>query len=231
MTDPPHGTGTPPARRHGRAARSADRDAWLRDLSPATRASVAVGLVVVVLAGALSFFAMPRRPDLPPPIGGEAILASPDNPTSAAELPTDSYSPAPVSLSTRAALPTRPPTPPRRTTPTGRPPAPKPSVTTARPPAPRPGELTPLPASRESTLRSSGGGPETFVDFVNARTAPVVVYWLDYDGQRRQYGLLQAGQSYRQQTYVGHPWLVTDERGQALVCFEPARETLRAVIR
>ena len=132
--------------------------------------------MVVVLAGTLSFFAMPRRPDLPPPGGAEAILASPDTP--AAD-----------------------------------------------------GELTPLPASRESTLRSSGGGPETFVDFVNARTAPVVVNWLDYDGRRQRYAVLQPGQSYRQQTYVGHPWVVTDEQGRGLVCFEPAGQTLRAVIR
>ncbi|MFI2709091.1 hypothetical protein ACH495_03020 [Micromonospora sp. NPDC018662] len=225
MTDSPHGTG----RRHARPDTPTGGEAWLRDPSPATLASVAIGIMVVVLVGTLSFFAMPRRPDLPPPAGGEAILASPGTP--AAELSTESYSPAPVSLSTRAALPTRSPAPPRRTTAAARPPAPKPSVSRTAPPAPRPGELTPLPASREPTLRSSGGGPETFVDFVNARTAPVVVNWLDYDGRRQRYAVLQAGQSYRQQTYLGHPWVVTDEQGRALACFEPARQTLRAVIR
>ncbi|GAB3067785.1 VHL beta domain-containing protein [Micromonospora schwarzwaldensis] len=223
MTDSPHGTG----RRHTRPDPPTGGEGWLRDPSPATLASVAIGIVVVVLVGTLSFFAMPRRPDLPPPVGGEAILASP--PT--ADLPTESYSPAPVSLSTRAALPTRSPAPPRRTTPAARPPAPKPSASRTKPPVSRPGELIPLPASRESTLRSSGGGPETFVDFVNARTAPVVVHWLNYDGRRQRYAVLQVGQSYRQQTYVGHPWVVTDEQRRPLVCFEPARQTLRAVIR
>ncbi|WP_089154529.1 VHL beta domain-containing protein [Micromonospora sp. NBS 11-29] len=231
MTDSPHGAGTTPSRHHARPEPPGGTQVWLRDPSPATVASVAVGLVVVVLAGALSFFAMPRRPDLPPPVSGEPFLVSPAYPTSAAELPTDSYSPAPVSLSTRAVLPTRRPTPPRRTTTASRTPAPKPSVSSTRPPATRPGELTPLPASRERTLRSTGGGPETFVEFVNARSAPVVVNWLDYGGRRQRYAVLQAGRSYRQQTYVGHPWVVTDERGRALVCFEPARQTLRAVIR
>ncbi|MFG1673894.1 hypothetical protein [Micromonospora sp. NPDC049282] len=230
MTDPPHGTGTPPARRHGRGAPPAG-EAWLRDPSPATLASVAIGVVVVVLVGILSFFAMPRRPDLPPPVSGEPFLASPGNSTPAADLATESYSPAPVSLSTRAALPTRRPAPPRRTTPAARPPAPKPSASRTTPPASRPGELTPLPASRESSLRSRSGGPETFVEFVNARSATVVVNWLDYGGRRQRYAVLRPGQTYRQQTYVGHPWVVTDDRGRALVCFEPAPQTMRAVIR
>ncbi|MEU7570391.1 hypothetical protein [Micromonospora sp. NPDC049240] len=229
MTDSPHGTGTPSGRRHPRPAPPSGGEVWLRDPSPATLASVAIGVMVVVLVGTLSYFAMPRRPDLPPPGGAEAILASPGTP--AADLATESYSPAPVSLSTRAALPTRAPAPPRRTTAAARPPAPKPSASRTKPPVSRPGELTPLPASRESTLRSSGGGPETSVDFVNARTAPVVVNWLNYDGRRQRYAVLQAGQSYRQQTYVGHPWVVTDEQGRGLACFEPAGQTLRAVIR
>ncbi|MFI5835091.1 hypothetical protein ACIA5A_15605 [Micromonospora sp. NPDC051300] len=229
MTDPPQGAGQPPARRHARPTPPSG-DAWLRDPSPATLASVAIGVVVVVLVGTLSFFAMPRRPDLPPPIGSEAILASPGNSTPAADPPTESYSPAPVSLSTRAVLPTRRPAP-HRTAPATRPPSPRPSANSAKPPAPRPGELTPLPASREPTLRSRSGGPETFVDFVNARSGPVVVYWLDYGGRRQRYAVLQPGQTYRQQTYLGHPWVVADERDQALVCFEPAPRTLRAVVR
>ncbi|MDG4803432.1 hypothetical protein [Micromonospora sp. WMMD980] len=230
MTDPPQGAGTPPARRHASPA-PPPGDAWLRNPSPATLASVAIGIVVVVLVGTLSFFAMPRRPDLPPPIGSEAILASPGNSTPAADVPTESYSPAPVSLSTRAAQPTRRPAPPRRTTPAARPPAPKPSASRTTAPAPRPDELTPLPASRESTLRSRSGGPETFVDFVNARSGTVVVYWLDYGGARQRYAVLRPGQTHRQQTYVGHPWVVTDDRGRALVCFEPVPQTRRAVIR
>ncbi|WP_406038744.1 hypothetical protein OG799_26645 [Micromonospora sp. NBC_00898] len=46
-----------------------------------------------------------------------------------------------------------------------------------------------------------------------------------------QYAVLQPGQSYRQQTYVGHPWVVTDAQGTGLVCFLSANQTLRAVVR
>ncbi|PZF84527.1 hypothetical protein C1I99_30325 [Micromonospora deserti] len=96
---------------------------------------------------------------------------------------------------------------------------------------PRSDELPPLPPERESSLRSRGGGSETFVDFVNARSSQVHIYWLDYHGQRRPYGVLAPGTSYRQHTYVGHPWVVTDSGGRALACFLPAPETRKAVIR
>lgn len=38
-------------------------DGWLRDLSPATLTSVAVGLIVVVVVGALTFFSTSRHPE------------------------------------------------------------------------------------------------------------------------------------------------------------------------
>lgn len=200
---------------------------WSR--SPATLGSAAVGLIVVVVVGALTVLANPHRSELPPPAAGEAIeLGTPDIPA-VEPPPTISFSPAPVSLSTRASRAPSPTRPASRS-PSARP-KPSPSSPKPQPTQPRPGELTPLPPSHESNLRSAGGGPETFVDFVNARSEPVIVYWLDYGGQRQQYAILQPGRWYRQQTYVGHPWVVTDARGIGLVCFQPADETLRAVVR
>ncbi|MCI4063810.1 hypothetical protein MRQ36_14925 [Micromonospora sp. R77] len=204
-------------------------EAWLRDLSPATLASLAVGLVVLVVAGALTIFHTPPRPELPPPLAGEAIKADPTQSADPDLPPTVSYSPAPVSLSTRASMPPRPSH--RPTPPPSRKPSPKPSPSSPTPPTPRPDELTPLPPAQEPNLRSTGGGPETFIDFVNARAEAVIVDWLDYDGRRQQYAVLQPGQSYRQQTYLGHPWVVTNGQGVGLVCFQPADRTMRAVIR
>ncbi len=66
---------------------------------------------------------------------------------------------------------------------------------------------------------------------MNSRQRSVIVYWLDHRGHRRQYAVLRPRESYRQHTYVGHPWVVTDHRGRALVCFEPMRTSGRAVIR
>ncbi|WP_245669812.1 hypothetical protein [Micromonospora mirobrigensis] len=201
---------------------------------------VGVGALAVVLLALQPFFASPRRAGLPPPQAGEVIgVAGPSTPAPAP--PGRTFSPAPVSLSTRLASPKAKPTPKPTGTAITRPPdrpstspastAPPPPPPTTQPPVPGPGELSPLPPSQEPSLRSSGGGPETFVDFANARSEPVTVYWLDYGGQRQPYTSLQPGQSYRQQTYVGHPWVVTDGAGVALVCFLPAPEIASAVVR
>ncbi|TDC79252.1 hypothetical protein E1193_19295 [Micromonospora sp. KC606] len=85
--------------------------------------------------------------------------------------------------------------------------------------------------SKESSLRSSSGGSSTYVEFVNSSQIPVAVFWLDHSGRRQWYKTLWPGQSYRQQTFVGHPWVVTDRSGRALACFLPAREASKAVIR
>ena len=165
----------------------------LRDLSPATPTSVAVGLIVVVVVAALTYFSTFRHPEPAPPTAeGVVGLDSPE----AAEpelTPTPFFSPAPVILSARASMPSRAPSPTHRPTHTSTP-SPRPTASasspTPRPTLPRPGELMPLSPSQESGLRSSGGGPETFVDFVNARSETVVVYWLDYWGQRQLYAVL-----------------------------------------
>ncbi|MFR9776000.1 hypothetical protein ACL02O_08065 [Micromonospora sp. MS34] len=118
----------------GSALARTRNEAWLRDFSPMTLTTLAVGVVVVAVLGSLAFFSGPRRSELPPPIAGEAIVSSP-RPVEPAEPPTVSYSPAPVSLATRASLPTRSPTPSHR------PASPKPSASSPQPQstAPRPG--------------------------------------------------------------------------------------------
>ncbi|SCG63307.1 hypothetical protein [Micromonospora halophytica] len=199
---------------------------------------VAVGVIATLVFALSPFWSTSPRPEdrpvaVPPTGAGQA-----DGTEAVSATPSWTYSPAPVSLSTRASLPS----PTRAASPTHQPtrPAagtttrPSPSPTPPRPPAPeepRPDELEPLPPSQEPSLRSSSGGPETFVDFVNTRGTLVVVHWLDYGGQRQRYAVLQPGQGYRQQTYVGHPWVVTDGDGRGLVCFLPAREIKKAVIR
>ncbi|MFF5172752.1 hypothetical protein ACFY3U_08975 [Micromonospora sp. NPDC000089] len=149
------------------------------------------------------------------------------------------FSPAPVSLSTRAALPPRPTAPthragrpapqgttPQRTTPPANSTPPAPPVV-----LPRPDDLPALPPAMEPGLRSAPGGPETFVDFVNGHGSEVVVYWLDYGGQRQRYAILPPGGTHRQQTYFGHAWVVTDTAGTALACFQPVPPAGRALIR
>ncbi|TWG22203.1 von Hippel-Lindau disease tumor suppressor protein [Micromonospora palomenae] len=193
-----------------------------------------VGALATLAVASWPIWTAPPRPEEGPPAAAPATgLDQAAVPEPVSGQPTVSFSPAPVSLSTRASVRSPRPT----ASPTDRPRKPaggtttRPRPSTTPPGQPRSDELPPLPPSREPSLRSSGGGAETFVDFVNRRDSEVVVHWLDYDGQRRRYAVLEPGRSYRQQTYLGHPWVVTDAGGHGLVCFLPAPDVSRAVIR
>lgn len=64
----------------------------------------------------------------------------------------------------------------------------------------------------EGSMRSLSGDTPTTIRFEvigeNDETQ-FKIYWLDYQGRRKFYKHLFAGQSYTQQTYMTHPWLVT----------------------
>ena len=150
MTDSSHPLAIPPPPRHALPGEPTGGEAWLRDPSPTALAAIAVGLVVVVLASIVSAFATPRRPDLPPPIEGQAILASPPLPEQATEAPAASWSPPPVSLSSRSVLPTRTAAPTRPAAPTRQPASPKPSRSRSKPPVS-------VPASSARCRRHANG--------------------------------------------------------------------------
>ena len=45
------------------------------------------------------------------------------------------------------------------------------------------------------------------------------IYWLDYQGQRKFYKHIFAGDIYRQPTFMTHPWLITTpEPGGGEIC-------------
>jgi dipeptidyl aminopeptidase/acylaminoacyl peptidase len=85
------------------------------------------------------------------------------------------------------------------------PPADEKGTLTARPPAPG--------------LRSRTTGEQTEITFANRTGGPVDLYWLDPEGQRREYGSVPAGESRRLRTYAGHTWLVTTAEGAPLAVF------------
>jgi hypothetical protein len=59
-------------------------------------------------------------------------------------------------------------------------------------------------------IKSINGIIETNITFINKSGQPIKVYWLDYEGKRKLYANMKAEDSYVQQTYVTHPWLITD---------------------
>ena len=64
----------------------------------------------------------------------------------------------------------------------------------------------------EGSYRSLRGDEPTRLEFSNKRSGPVKVYWIDYDGRRQHYRDLAPGSSYEQQTFMTHPWVVTEAR-------------------
>ena len=77
-------------------------------------------------------------------------------------------------------------------------------------------ELRDLGCAGESGLRSTDETTVTEVIFFNQSPAPIRTYWIDHQGHRIFGSEIRPGDSYVQQTYVTHPWVVT--KGAAKVC-------------
>lgn len=84
-------------------------------------------------------------------------------------------------------------------------------------------EVLPQPA------RSTPGGRETVIRFLNATDAPVRLYW-NSNAKRKTYGTIDPGKNRDQPTYDGHVWLAVDERGDLLKVFRAVAQEGLAVI-
>ncbi len=73
----------------------------------------------------------------------------------------------------------------------------------------------------ESISKSTSGKLTTEITFDNQLKKPVKIYWLNYSGERVFYRQLQSKESYTQQTYVTHPWVVTDVGDACLGVYYP----------
>jgi hypothetical protein len=70
------------------------------------------------------------------------------------------------------------------------------------------------------------------ISFSNRTEEPVKVYWVDFGGNRRLYKTLNPGHGYRQRTYDGHVWVVTDMRENKLShAVAEAREEIEVLIK
>jgi hypothetical protein len=82
----------------------------------------------------------------------------------------------------------------------------------------------------EGRLRSTDGRTSTYINFVNHTRQAIRTYWLNYEGHRQYYAEIQAGATYRQQTYLTHPWVVTDSSDNCLRVLMPeVRETTHSI--
>jgi hypothetical protein len=78
--------------------------------------------------------------------------------------------------------------------------------------------------AEERGLKSKEELTATFITFVNKTGMKVHVIWLDFEGKRVHYQTLEPDQQYTQQTYLTHPWLITDADGNALDLVMPAEK-------
>jgi hypothetical protein len=92
-------------------------------------------------------------------------------------------------------------------------------------------ELVAQPAGTESDPRGTTYGGPTWIHFTNTTAGTVSVMWLDYDRHRVWYNGLSPGQSYDQQTYAGHIWVITEAGGAVIAVYTATTEPALAIIR
>lgn len=66
-------------------------------------------------------------------------------------------------------------------------------------------------------VRSLEGRVATEMLFENRSTESVLIYWINYQGEEVFYRELRAGDSYRQQTYVTHPWRIRAKNTRTVI--------------
>lgn len=71
-------------------------------------------------------------------------------------------------------------------------------------------ELSPLSAEVFVGRAYVGDAAASKIRFVNARSRPVRLLWIGFDGALRPYAVIAPGRELVQPTYVGHRWLIED---------------------
>ena len=69
-----------------------------------------------------------------------------------------------------------------------------------------------------------------FVRFINNRDKPAKLFWIDYGGKPKLYGVIEPGDQRRQSTYEGAVWMLAAQRDKPLGYFVTGREFARAII-
>ncbi len=68
----------------------------------------------------------------------------------------------------------------------------------------------------ENAVRSWLHNQRASITFTNDRATEASLFWLDYEGKRRPYGVVKPGVSASIASYVTHPWLLADSIGRCL---------------
>ena len=63
-----------------------------------------------------------------------------------------------------------------------------------------------IAACRSSQIRSAPSNRSVMAAMINRTSAPVDVYWYDFNGALKSYATIQPGMRHMQQTFAGHAW-------------------------
>ena len=91
-------------------------------------------------------------------------------------------------------------------------------------------ELQDVGCAGEGGLRSISEATLTEVIFFNQSPAPIRTYWLDHQGNRKFGSEIRPGDSYLQQTYVTHPWVLTTAAKACMAIFQPEAASAIVVV-
>ena len=90
--------------------------------------------------------------------------------------------------------------------------------------------LGPRSPSEEKTLRSRDSSRPSRLLIHNRTDTDLELYWLDFEGRRKRYGQVRAGQKSGQSTFTTHPWVLADREGKAVAVFIPDAPHCLAVV-
>ncbi len=83
-------------------------------------------------------------------------------------------------------------------------------------------EPTPDPSCKERTkLRSKNSDTKTKITFINRSGGMRGILWLDFSGHPKDYANLQDGEEVVLDTFMTHPWMITDGPGNCLQIVMP----------
>ena len=87
------------------------------------------------------------------------------------------------------------------------------------------------PGEAEQHLKSRVGDHAVEIVFENQTSAPMQLYWLDYDGNRESIGDIPPKQTVRHSTYVTHPWVVTKTGNDCVGVYFPDGQERKVVLK
>jgi hypothetical protein len=82
----------------------------------------------------------------------------------------------------------------------------------------------------ERKLKSLSSAEPTVVAFDNRTSSDLTLFWLDFQGKRKPYGKIRAGEQMSENTFATHPWLLARPDGTAVAIFVATKNHGRSIV-